>query len=151
MTTIERLERQIEELKAELERLKNDEKELERIEHYYFINVDGDGDFCIDENDDGMTTELYNNMNYFLSEDSAKRFNSALYELRRLQHLHEIYCSDYIPNWNDEEEEKWLVFFNKKECMYQYAYSTKCYRLNEIYFDSEETARKVCDRLNKNL
>ena len=150
MTTIEKLEMQIEELKAEVARLK-DKEALKRTEHYYFLNIDGDGDFYIDENDDGITTDYYDNWNYYLSEESSERFLSAVEELKVLQHYHEMYCPNYIPNWNDEDEVKWYVFFNKTLGRYQYSYDTYDFRLNEIYFDSEETVRKVCDRLNENL
>ena len=150
MTIIEILEMQIEKLKAEVASLK-DKEALKRTEHYYFLNIDGDGDFYIDENDDGLTTEYYDNWNYFLSEVSAERFLSAVEELKALQHYHEIYCPSYVPDWNDEKEEKWYVFFNKSLGHYHYSYDTYDFRPNEIYFDSEETVRKVCDRLNENL
>ena len=150
MTTIEKLEVQIEELRAEVKRLKNEEA-FKRTEHYYFLNIDGDGDFYIDEDNDGITTDYYDNWNYYLSEESSERFLSAVEELKVLQHYHEIYCPNYIPNWNDEDEVKWYVFFNKALDRYQYSYDTYDFRLNEIYFDSEETVRKVCDRLNENL
>ena len=150
MTTIEKLEKQIEELRAEVEKLKNEET-LKRTEHYYFLNIDGDGDFYIDEDNDGITTDYYDNWNYYLSEESSERFLSAVEELKVLQHYHEMYCPNYIPNWNDEDEVKWYVFFNKALDRYQYSYDTYDFRLNEIYFDSEETMRKVCDRLNENL
>ena len=150
MTTIEKLEKQIEELKAEVERLKNEEA-LKRTEHYYFLNIDGDGDFYIDEDNDGITTKYYDNWNYYLSEESSERFLSAVEELKVLQHYHEMYCPNYIPNWNDGNEVKWCVFFHKSISRYQYSYDTYYFRLNEIYFDSEETVRKVCDKLNENL
>ena len=150
MTTIEKLEKQIEELRAEVEKLKNEET-LKRTEHYYFLNIDGDGDFYIDEDNDGITTNYYDNWNYYLSEESSERFLSAVEELKVLQHYHEMYCPNYIPNWNDEDEVKWYVFFNKALDRYQYSYDTYDFRLNEIYFDSEETVRKVCDKLNENL
>ena len=149
MTTIERLEMQIEELKAEVERLKNEEA-LKRTEHYYFLNIDGDGDFYIDEDNDGITTNYYDNWNYFLSEESSERFLSAVEELKVLQHYHEIYCPSYVPDWNDEDEEKWYIIFSASTKKYCYDYSFIEYRTT-IYFDSEETARKVCDRLNENL
>lgn len=148
MTTIERLEKQIEELRAEVERLKNEE-ELERTEHYYFLNIGGTGTFYIDEDNDGMTTDFYQNMDYFLSEDSAKYLLSVIYELKKLQHLHEIYCPNYIPDWNNEDD-KWYVYFNASAKKYCYSHTqTVCKAI--IYFDSKETAKKVCDRLNKNL
>ena len=150
MTTIEKLEKQIEELRAEVERLKNEEA-LKRTEHYYFLNIDGDGDFYIDEDNDGITTECYDNWNYFLSEESSERFLSAVEELKVLQHYHEIYCPSYVPDWNDKDEAKWCVFFNRSISRYQYSYATYDFRQNEIYFDSEKTVRKVCDRLNENL
>ena len=85
MTTIEKLEKQIEELRAEVKRLKNEEA-FKRTEHYYFLNIDGDGDFYIDEDNDGITTDYYDNWNYFLSEESSERFLSAVEELKVLQH-----------------------------------------------------------------
>ena len=149
MTTIERLEMQIEELKAEVARLK-DKEALKRTEHYYFLNIDGDGDFYIDEDNDGITTDYYDNWNYFLSEESSERFLSAVEELKVLQHYYEMYCPNYIPNWNDEDEEKWYIIFSARTKKYCYDYSFIEYRTT-IYFDSEETVRKVCDRLNENL
>ena len=149
MTTIERLEMQIEELKAEVERLKNEEA-LKRTEHYYFLNIDGDGDFYIDEDNDGITTNYYDNWNYFLSEESSERFLSAVEELKVLQHYHEIYCPSYVPDWNDEDEEKWYIIFSASTKKYCYDYSFIEYRTT-IYFDSEETVKRVCDELNKEL
>ena len=150
MTTIEKLEKQIKELRAEVEKLKNKE-ELERTEHYFFIDIDCNGDFFLNVKDDGMTTGNYDNWNYFRSEWSGGYFLSAINELKKLKHYHEIYCPDYVPNWNDKDEVKLYVFFNKSISRYQYSYDTYNFRLNEIYFDSEETVRKVCDRLNENL
>lgn len=149
MTTIEKLEKQIEELKAEVERLKNEEA-LKRTEHYYFLNIDGDGDFYIDEDNDGITTNYYDNWNYYLSEESSERFLSAVEELKVLQHYHDIYCPEYVPDWNDNNEEKWYIVFSTSTKKYCYDYSFIEYRTT-IYFDSEETVRKVCDRLNENL
>ena len=150
MTTIEKLEKQIEELKAEVETLKNKET-LERTDHYYFLNIDDeDGSFYIDDcyyDDDNY----YDSRNYFLSENSAEYFLSAIDELKKLQHLHEIYCPDYVPNWNNEDEKKFGIVFNKLEHKYQYTSVAGCYKLNDIYFDSRETASKVCDRMNKDL
>lgn len=152
MTTIEKLKKQIEELKAEVERLKNEEA-LKRTEHYYFLNIDGDGDFYIDENDDGLTTENYKSMNYFLSEDSTEYFLSAIDELKKLQRLHEIYCPNFVPDWNNTDEKKWGLIFNRSMQRYQYlpVLVSDFYRLTDIYFDSEETAEKVCKRMNETL
>lgn len=150
MTTIERLEKQIEELKAEVERLKNEE-ELERTEHYYFLNIDNDdGNFYVDDCSYDKDSH-YEGWNYFLSENSAEYFLSAVNELKKLQHYHEIYCPNYVPDWDNEGEEKWSLIFNKSMQKYQYIPVSDFYRLDDIYFDSRETASKVCNRMNENL
>lgn len=150
MTIVEKLEKQIEELRAEVERLKNKE-ELERTEHYFFIDIDYNGDFFLNVKDDGMTTKKYDNWNYFRTEESGGYFSSAINELKKLQHYHEIYCPDYVPNWNNEDEKKFGMVFNKLEHKYQYMSVVGCYKLNDIYFDSRETAEKVCNRMNETL
>ena len=71
-------------------------------------------------------------------------------QIKELQHYHDIYCPEYVPNWNNEDEEKWYIIFSASIKKYCYDYSFIEYRTT-IYFDSEETVRKVCDRLNENL
>ena len=110
--------------------------EIEEFATKYGIDINPDDGDPDDEYDMGGSLEV----------NRAK-----IDELKKLQHYHEIYCPDYIPNWNDKDELKWCVFFNKSISRYQYLYDTYAVRPNEIYFDSEETVRKVCDRLHENL
>lgn len=149
MTEIEKLKKQVEELKEKIKTLENKEQ-LERKERYYYVDIDSEGNFYVDRGNNGMTTEKYNNKNYFILERNALVFLDTLNELKKLQYYHDIYCPEYAPDWNNEDEEKWYVFFETDEREYYYERTWSFYR-STIYFDSEETAGKVCDELNKNF
>lgn len=71
-------------------------------------------------------------------------------QIKELQHYHDIYCPEYVSDWNNEDEEKWYIIFNARTKKYCYDYSFIEYRTT-IYFNSEETAKRVCDELNKEL
>lgn len=159
MNRIEELEKQIKamkeatekkakELQEEINKLKDDNL-IPRRTCYSYIDIDLDGNFYVDVDYDGITTKYYDNWNYFTSVHSASNFLNILNELKTLQHYHDIYCPLYEPNWNDGEE-KWYIIFNKSAKEYVYYCSYNLCR-NTIYFDSEETVRKVCNIMNKNL
>lgn len=158
MNRIEELEKQIKamrettekkakELQKEIDKLKDNS--IPRRKFYSYIDIDLDGNFYVDTDYDGITTKYYDNWNYFTSVHNASNFLDILNELKTLQHYHDVYCPLYEPNWNDSEE-KWYIVFNKntKEYLYDCSYNL---RRNTIYFDSEETVRKVCNKMNKNL
>lgn len=148
MNRIEELEKQIEKLKQKIKMLEHKEQ-LERKEWYYYIDIDSEGNFYIDRENDGMTTEKYNNKNYFILESNASRFLGALNELKMLQYYHDIYCPLYVPNWNDKKEQKWYIMFNTFRNEYEYCW---CYSniISTVYFNTKGIVEKICDELNKN-
>lgn len=123
----------IEEYKAAMEKLKAEVKKttferVEKGEKYYFKNN-----------------------NYFLTKERAEEVADKINFLLKLERLHDIYCPDYEPDWEDGKDEcKWFIRFDAKNKEYL-AFWTTIYRDATVYFDSKETAKKVCEILNKEI
>ena len=83
----------------------------------------------------------------FDGKEFSKINECEFYEER----LHDIYCPDYKPNWNNEWESKFYIFYNIPYKKYQYSVSYWTPYCLNIYFNSEETAEKVCEILNKEI
>lgn len=91
----------------------------------------------------------FENNNYFLTKERAEEVADKINFLLKLERLHDIYCPDYKPNWNNEWESKFYIFYNIPYKKYQYSVSYWIPHCLNIYFNSEETAEKVCEILNK--
>ena len=125
-------------------------------EHYYSIRLSSEGFippesswFC--QRDTGIDHGNFLSNNYFHTKERAEEVINKMEFLLKLERLHDIYCPDYVPNWDSNLEKDWkyYVFYN---------YSLKCWMvgscaLNKIptitYFPSQEIAEKVCDILNE--
>ena len=60
-----------------------------------------------------------------------------------------MFCPDYVPDWSSDDEKKYVVDYNEEEK--QWDYDLLFFLIKDavqVYFDSEETAQKVCDLLN---
>ena len=88
-------------------------------------------------------------VNYNGSKERAEEVTDKIKFLLKLERLHDIYCPDYKPNWNNEWESKFYIFYNICYKKYQYSVSYWTPHCLNIYFNSEETAEKVCEILNK--
>ena len=141
----------IKKLEAEKER-----PAFERVEkglHFY----------CVEVNELGVTVELhidnrlifsdtmFKNNNYFLTKERAEEVADKINFLLKLERLHDMFCPDYKPDWEEGKDEcKWFIRFDAKNKEYL-AFWTTIYRDATVYFDSKETAKKVCEILNKEL
>lgn len=89
--------------------------------------------------------------NYFLTKERAEEVADKINFLLKLERLHDVYCPDYKPDWEEGKDEcKWFIRFDAKNKEYL-AFWTTIYRDATVYFDSKETAKKVCEILNKEL
>ena len=70
--------------------------------------------------------------------------------LLKLERLHDTFCPDYKPDWSDVSNAKWRVAFDheKKKYVLCWDWAADC---KTVYFDSEETAKKVYETLNKEI
>lgn len=101
---------------------------------------DIEGGYPVDDN-------KYNVNNYFYTKERAEEVANKIELLLKLERLHDIYCSDYKPDWSSDET-KYLTFYSHITNRYSVgrAVSSECLL---PCFPTEEIAQKVCDVLNE--
>ena len=130
------------------------EPKFERVkknENYYYLEFgsalgtattysDADTGHHIDKN-------RFDNNNYFHTKERAQEVADKINFLLKLERLHDTFCPEYVPNW-DNDMIKYIVGFD--------AYNKKWYigqtfvnkDVSGVYFPTKGIAQKVCDILN---
>lgn len=75
-------------------------------------------------------------------------FNDTLDKLTKLMKFKFCYDYSYTPNWCDENDHKWCVFFDTRSGKYRIDWAIKNNHLSMVYFSSEEVAKKCADWFN---
>ena len=151
---IENCKKMIESSEKEIEMLKSKEPAIERVkkDKSYYLLGDFSGEIIahpIPDDGSEIHKKRFENNNYFLTKERAEEVANRINFLLKLERLHDIYCPDYKPNWNNEWESKFYIFYNISYKKYQYGVTYWTPYCPNIYFNSEETAEKVCEILNK--
>lgn len=149
------LEKRIKQLEAIVGKIEaENEAEFERVSHgepYFYIYGNTMNVAVSSEDSDYISELCHINNNYFYTKERAQEVANKIKFLLKLERLHDIYCPDYKPDWNDSEEYKHLVYFDhsrRKYCWDSFAYSEYA---GAVYFPTKEIAQKVCDVLNREL
>jgi hypothetical protein len=139
--------------KLEAEKEKPAFERVERGKKYYFVDVYRGKYFAKYEVDEHsiLDDEIYASNNYFHTRERAEEVADKINFLLKLERLHDIYCPDYEPDWNDRIKTKWNVVFDYDEKEYVSYWNAVVDSHTTVYFDSKKTADKVCDILNKEL
>ena len=97
----------------------------------------------------------FNNMtdfegnNYFHTEQRAQEVADKINLLLRLERLHDTFCPEYVPDWKNCWLSKYYIYQDKSM-----GNIWICGQVNtdsdivQVYFPTEEIAKKVCDILN---
>lgn len=156
-----RLEYELESIKQELreQEIKREVK-FERVKEgeiyysIYFEYFDRNKGLVVtrdEEQDHPMDKVAFDNNNYFKTERRAQEVADKIKLLLKLERLHDTFCPDYVPNWDDEDERKYFITYDILYNNYKYM-NTQILRLTaDVYFPSEEIAQKVCGILNAEL
>lgn len=145
-------ENEIKKLEAEKEKFA-----FERVEegkkYYAMTTFSYEGVVAIEYIEEHMRFDKLNfeNNNYFLTKERAEEVADKINFLLKLERLHDTFCPDYKPDWDNNCTQKFYVLFDNGNGKYisNYAYSVDSG--TTVYFDSRETANKVCDVLNKEI
>ena len=140
----DRLCDQVNEGEPKFERVKEKEK-------YYCIT-----DFCrcfevVNETEEHCSLDetAYSNNNYFHTAQRAKEVVDKINLLLKLERLHDTFCPDYVPDWNDKDKVKYYVFKNKFISISRWDIGyVSTSDISDVYFPTEEIAQKVCNILN---
>lgn len=152
------LEYELERIKQKRDKLREglSEPTFERMvgKAYYFI-YESDARLGVYAGIDGgsnsalLNYELdrYNENNYFHSAARAMEVLEKFKMLLKLERLHDIYCPDYVPDWNSGNW-KYSVFYHNTVERYKVEGAATFEDKTKVYFPTEEIAQKICDILN---
>lgn len=159
------IEKKLEALKAEfLEKLKELQKEAEAQkeqeelkswkpgagEEYFFV----DNDFCAHSfcnYDDEVDNYNFEIGNCFRTGERADQVVEKMRLLLRLEQLHDMLCPDYVPDYEDDDEVKFHVYFSHFLDRYDISCSTSRENPCMVAFDTKKNALKATEILNKEL
>lgn len=167
------IEKKIYDLKRTIENCKNiikaNENEIKKLEAekekpafgrvkkgegYYSIGKFCTGEFIsyqLTEKNESFDENYFKSNNYFHTKERAEEVADKINFLLKLERLHDTFCPDYKPDWNDKSEAKWVVVFDYGENKYASYWNAVTDNRTIVYFDSPETVNKVCEILNKEL
>lgn len=164
------IENKIYDLKRVIESCKNvikaNENEIKKLEAEkekpVFERVEkGLRYYCVEVNELGVTVEphidnrlifsdaMFKNNTYFLTKERSEEVADKINFLLKLERLHDTFCPDYKPDWDNKSEAKWTVVFDYDEKKYAPYWSVITDNHTIVYFNSRKTAKKVCDILNE--
>ena len=116
----------------------------------YFVAVE-DGADVVQYCEDSIDEFNIRFGNCFRTKERAEQVARKMRLLLRLEQLHDMLCPDYVPDWSNEDEHKFYLFYDGKASNWKYTYwSAFDFRVGE-YFDTEENAEKAAEILNKEM
>lgn len=154
------IEKKIEELKSEfltkLEALQKEVKMQKKQEEwkfgekYFYISQSGRV-ICEMFTEHRTDIARKNFGNFFRTRERAEQVAEKMRLLLRLEQLHDMLCPDYVPDYEDEDEVKYHVYFNHFQGKYNISYSTSRENPCVVAFDTKESVEKAAEILNKEL
>lgn len=147
MGKISELEQQIAELKEAAQK-QNEPKAWvpEEGEEYWYIQellYAANAEFC----DDCFDNNIIKCNNCFPTKERAEEVAKKIRMLLKLEQYHDMFCPDYVPNL-EADNAKYFVAYNEEEKRWNCGMIFLIRDAVQVYFDSKETAQKVCDLLN---
>lgn len=103
------------------------------------------------DNDTDMDNLRFQNNNYFHTSERSDGVIKKINFLLKLERMHDIYCPDYVPNWDNYDETKYYIYFNKHLNKYCLVNCCTLFLDTITYFPTSEIAEKVCKELNKEI
>lgn len=147
MEKISELEQQIAELKEAAQ--KQDEPKAWKPkagEDYWYISESmsaTNADFCEDDFDN----RVIKSNNCFPTKERAEKVAKKIRMLLKLERYHDMFCPDYVPDWSSDNG-KYVLGYDEVGKQWDYDMFFISGGAAQVYFDSRETAQKVCYLLN---
>lgn len=89
--------------------------------------------------------------NCFRTKERAEQVAKKIRLLLRLEQLHDMLCPDYVPDYEDDDEVKYHVYFNRLQGKYNISCSTSRENPCMVAFDTKENIEKAAEILNKEM
>lgn len=132
------------------------ESKFERVEYkkqYFGVRVNSEIDYgTFTEIGDMVDNAHFRHNNYFHTEQRAQEVADKINLLLKLERLYDTFCPDYVPDWGNCWLPKYYIYQDKSmgNIWICSAVSTDNDAV-QVYFPTEEIAKKVCDILNAEL
>lgn len=126
---------------------------VESGEKYYFICLKDTINVLAQfeaESFSSYNANCFSSNNYFKTKERAEEVKSKIELLLKLERLHDTFCPDYKPNWNDNSELKYFIEFDCDDNVYVWSYTEAFYH-TDVYFPNQDIVIKICDILNVEL
>ena len=157
--TIESCENIIKANKNEIKKLEAEKgrpafERVEEGEKYYAVTADSDNGIFVKEYIEEyirFDKSNFENNNYFLTKERAEEVADKIKFLLKLERLHDTFCPDYKPDWNDKSKAKWTVVFDYDKKKYTPYWSIETDNRTIVCFNDSKTISKVCEILNKEI
>ena len=104
-----------------------------------------------DDQDLNSDIQRFKNNCYFHTRKRAEEVADKINLLLKLERLHDTFCPNYMPDFNDEDATKWYLFVSVRDKKWHWEICHACVNDVLVYFSSAEIAQKVCDILNAEL
>ena len=154
----EEFKTQIEIDEAVLKAMQNEEKtgyeRVRELERYYWTGDDGSvyGSHENESHENEISADdlRYDTANYYSSYDVGKnnaRANQLMRQLRRFA----VENRKDKTDWNNEERSKYYISYNCSEKKIKVSTAFNLRAFGDIYFDSEEVAKKAIEEFNDEL
>lgn len=147
MEKISELEQQIAELKESAQKQYEPKAWKPKAgEDYWYISESmsaTNADFCEDDFDN----RVIKSNNCFPTKERAEKVAKKIRMLLKLERYHDMFCPDYVPDWSSDDA-KFIVDYDEGEKQWGCDRIFLIRDATQVYFDSKETAQKVCDLLN---
>lgn len=151
---LDKLNERVKQLETELKKAESEPK-FERVaqgEQYYHIGLDWNACVCpLSDIDIYYNKMCYENNNYFHTEERAQEVCDKIKLLLKLERLHDIFCPNYKPSWEDKNTRKYCVYYDNANGVYYIDGCINAMHPSTVYFPTEEIALKICRLLNKEL
>lgn len=93
--------------------------------------------------------DISHNFNLFHEKYFAEEFAKKCKFIAMLLHCKQYLCPTYFPNFKDEKEKKWAVYYDYTSNTFT-PYWTTCWG-SQVYFDTEENAQKAADWMKEHF
>lgn len=156
------IEKKLEALKAEfLEKLEAKETKIQKrqeklkpwkpeVGEKYFVAVE-DGADVVQYCEDSIDEFNIRFGNCFRTKERAEQVARKIRLLLRLEQLHDMLCPDYVPDYEDDDEVKFYVYFGHSRGRYDISRSISWENPCMAVFDTEKNAEKAAEILNKEI
>lgn len=98
---------------------------------------------------DKADRELVKVGNCFPTKERAEQVAEKIRMLLKLERLHDMFCPDYEPDWKNRDETKYFVLYDSRTKIWDIQDTEEYKEAVNVWFNSPETAEKVCELLNK--